>query len=95
MLLKPDPTSIKTRPSSSTKPPWRSIAKLASVASWASFCNLGNLHGEQSRTEAARGYYDAALAIHREIGNRIGEGVVLDKAVRGISPLRAVRTWPD
>src|SRR4029453_11799979 len=40
--------------------------------------NLGNCRFTQGRMAEARAHYEAALAIHREVGNRRREGVVLD-----------------
>ena len=57
---------------------WPSTARWAtalrgqpSSATWAI------LHQEQGRMEEARAHYEAALAIHREVGDRRAEGIVL------------------
>jgi hypothetical protein len=36
--------------------------------------NLGNVHGEQNRYDEARSLYRRALAIHREVSDRLARG---------------------
>ena len=66
-------------PSSISKKPWRSAAKLAiETASQTLLGNLGVIYSEIGQNTRAVEYYEQALLINREIESQEGEALGLD-----------------